>query len=890
MTAALNVSGCRGFLVGWIVALFVLFLWSANLFADLRLRLTNVYFVSEPVSEKIVIVAIDDASLEEYGRLTQWPRSIYADFIRILNAAQARVIAFDILFTDRSDEDAEFARAIQEARTDDTRTRVVMSLVGVQRSETMSDATQRIQFRSVQKPAEELLGIIEYSGYVNAFPDIDSSIRRQPSQIQHNGQIGLSFSIITYLAYLRIPTAAFSQLIISGDGTLQITPERQLPVDDLGFWMQNYFGPPYTPTQPTYPVVSFRDVLAGNIDPTLFDDKIVLVGVMNASALTDWYPVPASISGNMMAGVEIHANAVETLIQDRALHEQGSISQIITIVIVSIVASMVYAQLRWYWMLVAGLFMFVTWLISAFTLFNTQREIINLFHSSLAIVLPIIPNIGLSITLERRQRQKAEFLLDSVVEASSQGLALPKVVSSIGADAQKLLAAPGGGIWLDESGNGQYILAQQWSTLTPELEALVACVQQEKDLVVDGQHVGIPLIWQQRMVGILAMQVSKNDRIRRTSLDLLREFAERVVPGLENAILHTQIQRQKNLVEAVIMGSPTGVLVLDELLHIVHTNATLHKILSQTNNMILEQSFINLLRAETVPDQVLNDLEQRFSRGKLFRQDMEIAGCAYSLDAAPLHDSKQWVIILNDVTALTELNRLKTRLIRLATHDLKNPLSRITGYGNVILRTKDIPTEQRQTFVQEMVDAAQYMKRIITDILNSEQVRSSEMEQEPTDFRAIVDQVVERYWSISNNKGLSLSAQLADNLPMIMGNAQFLHQVVANLLSNAVKYTGESGQIWVRLVQADANNLRLEVEDTGFGISAEGQLKLFSEFYRIRTTETAHITGTGLGLSLAYWIVEAHNGHIWVESEEGVGSTFYVELPVLTEVIDAVNQ
>ena len=113
------------------------------------------------------------------------------------------------------------------------------------------------------------------------------------------------------------------------------------------------------------------------------------------------------------------------------------------------------------------------------------------------------------------------------------------------------------------------------------------------------------------------------------------------------------------------------------------------------------------------------------------------------------------------------------------------------------------------------------------------------------------------------------------------GNFNQLVQAVSNIVGNAIKYTPEGGRIHVRMFATAEQTIRLEVQDTGYGMPKEALAKLFTDFYRVRTQATAHISGTGLGLSLVKSVVVAHEGKIWVESEEGVGSTFTIELPTL---------
>jgi two-component system sensor histidine kinase VicK len=129
-------------------------------------------------------------------------------------------------------------------------------------------------------------------------------------------------------------------------------------------------------------------------------------------------------------------------------------------------------------------------------------------------------------------------------------------------------------------------------------------------------------------------------------------------------------------------------------------------------------------------------------------------------------------------------------------------------------------------------------------------------------------------------KKQTLSAQLPESVPPIQANSVHLTQAVINLVNNASKYTPEGGYVSVRLFQSDQQHLRLEVQDTGYGIPEEAQAKLFSEFYRVRTSDTENIPGTGLGLSLVKSVVEGIHGRVWVQSKQGLGSTFFVELPV----------
>jgi signal transduction histidine kinase len=179
--------------------------------------------------------------------------------------------------------------------------------------------------------------------------------------------------------------------------------------------------------------------------------------------------------------------------------------------------------------------------------------------------------------------------------------------------------------------------------------------------------------------------------------------------------------------------------------------------------------------------------------------------------------------------------------------------------------------------------ASETMLNIIQDILNLEQLRSTEMPNERVPLAQLTYDVIGQHEPEMTAKHQAFSFKIQPHLPMMIGRPTQLAQVVSNLLSNAIKYTPNGGKITLNLYQPDPHHLRLEVQDTGYGIPKDAQKKLFTEFYRVRTKETAHIPGTGLGLSLIKTVVEAHNGRIWVESEVNQGSTFFVEFPIETD-------
>jgi signal transduction histidine kinase len=231
-----------------------------------------------------------------------------------------------------------------------------------------------------------------------------------------------------------------------------------------------------------------------------------------------------------------------------------------------------------------------------------------------------------------------------------------------------------------------------------------------------------------------------------------------------------------------------------------------------------------------------------------------------------------------------ELSALKTRIIRMASHDLKNPLTAVLGYTEILTeaykRDPALPSKHLG-WLENTQTAAYTMLAIVEDIRDLERVRRQQLQRQPLDLLALLNQSITEYQAAMDGKQHTFTALLPDTFPAMSGDPHLLRQAFNNLLSNAVKYTPPGGMITLRLTQTD-DHARVSVTDTGFGIAPDEQKDLFREFYRIHTPQTDGIEGTGLGLSLVKAIVEAHAGRVWVDSTPDVGSTFYVELPLMS--------
>lgn len=233
---------------------------------------------------------------------------------------------------------------------------------------------------------------------------------------------------------------------------------------------------------------------------------------------------------------------------------------------------------------------------------------------------------------------------------------------------------------------------------------------------------------------------------------------------------------------------------------------------------------------------------------------------------------------------VSNLELLKTDMIRIASHDLRNPLSTIIGY--VELMGWDLDklegVDHLNTHMKEIDDATKRMQKIILDILSLERIEETadNMNFFSLDFNALVEDVFQQTQPEATVKSRTMKLSLPEDTAMIGADEPQLREAITNLMTNAIKYTQEGGTIKVR-VHFDMEHIVFEVEDNGIGIPLDQQERLFQPFFRAKTRETQRIEGTGLGLHLVKNIIERHKGKMHFNSEYGKGSTFGFYLPLM---------
>lgn len=241
------------------------------------------------------------------------------------------------------------------------------------------------------------------------------------------------------------------------------------------------------------------------------------------------------------------------------------------------------------------------------------------------------------------------------------------------------------------------------------------------------------------------------------------------------------------------------------------------------------------------------------------------------------------VIVLRDVTAEVEAERLKDAFIAHVSHELRTPLTAIRGYSNLLLAGAGGPlSEQQQSFLQTIAHHTEALIAMIGSLLDFSEMEAGgrlALRKRPISIAALAEEVTREWQPRIEGNGVTFRTEIPDHLPSITADSERLRWALINLLRNASQYTPPGGTITLRISTQD-DWLVLEVADTGVGIPPEIQKHLFTRFYRGIPTGDDTVRGLGLGLYITRAIVEAHGGQIQVASEPGVGSTFTIYLPL----------
>ena len=253
---------------------------------------------------------------------------------------------------------------------------------------------------------------------------------------------------------------------------------------------------------------------------------------------------------------------------------------------------------------------------------------------------------------------------------------------------------------------------------------------------------------------------------------------------------------------------------------------------------------------------------------------------------------------IQDITREVELNEAKSQFISNISHELRTPLFNIKSFIETLFEYGDDLSEaQKKDFLETANHETDRLTRLVNDVLDLSRLESSRTYNlSEIDSIQLIEQTLRTYQLNAKDKGIKLEREIEPKIPTILGHYDLLLQVLTNLVGNSLKFTNAGGKVTIRAytVEPDAANtkelthVRIEVADTGIGISAEDKEAIFERFFRVEN-RVHTLEGTGLGLSIVRNIIEKHNSQVHLDSEVGVGTSFWFDLPSYQSHIKSEN-
>lgn len=256
----------------------------------------------------------------------------------------------------------------------------------------------------------------------------------------------------------------------------------------------------------------------------------------------------------------------------------------------------------------------------------------------------------------------------------------------------------------------------------------------------------------------------------------------------------------------------------------------------------------------------------------------------YAEEITQGEQAKGTILVFRDVTAETEIDRMKSELVSTVSHELRTPLSSIYGFTELMLK-RELDPERNKRYLQTIHDESKRLTDLVSDFLNVQRMESGKQsyDKEVFDLIDVLTEQTRFYQAATEQHRLQLDVDETHEF-LINADKNSMKQLIGNLLNNAIKYSPDGGDVVVSLTHHH-NQIELSVRDFGLGIPSSAMPHLFSKFYRVDNSDSRKIGGTGLGLSICKEIVRAHDGNIDVESILGEGTVFTVLLPSVSDTL-----
>lgn len=345
----------------------------------------------------------------------------------------------------------------------------------------------------------------------------------------------------------------------------------------------------------------------------------------------------------------------------------------------------------------------------------------------------------------------------------------------------------------------------------------------------------------------------------------------------------SEVGEEKNRLENIINTMTSGVIFLNKEAKVLMINGVAEKILNMPYAVVKGKPVYEVLRNFAI----LNNIDRCINEEKIIEEEISILKESNELylkvSFAPVYKENKIsgvTVLLTDLTEEIKLSKLKTDFVTNASHELRTPLTSVKGYSETLLSGAMEDKELREKFIRIIDKEADRLILLVEDLMNLSRIEATRNNQqkEIIDLKKIIISINDSFGIVAEEKGVNVNMDLdIQKEYFALGSEDQIKQVVANFIDNALKYTPSGGQINISITEEE-REYRINVKDTGIGLSQEDSLRVFERFFRSDRSRNKKNGGFGLGLSIAKNIIESLDGKIGVESELDRGSTFWFTL------------
>ena len=406
--------------------------------------------------------------------------------------------------------------------------------------------------------------------------------------------------------------------------------------------------------------------------------------------------------------------------------------------------------------------------------------------------------------------------------------------------------------------------------------------------IAAGHHafLGVPLSGPEGSLhGVLAVYARRPRAWRAEEVEALQALAANASAALSNAELYSRVSLERERSVAILANIADGIVAVDRDGRVVLWNAAAEQITGVPAAEALDRTPVQVLQRTLESDS--DETTQGPRLVSIMRGGEEVwLSLSEAVMRDPLGAVAGRIFAFRDISADRMVEQIKSNFVAAVSHELRTPLTSIYGFAETLLRQDVLFGEaERRTFVQYIASESSRLSGIVDQLLNVARLDAGDLHVEPevVDVAAIVSEVVETANDGLGVDGHRFEVDLPDEPLAAAADREKLRQVFGILVENALKYSPRGGTVTVGDRRTD-DAVEVRVVDEGIGIPPAERDRIFRKFYRAESTARDGRSGTGLGLFIAKELVSAMGGRIWVDSEEGAGSSFAFELPRTVKV------